>query len=342
MYFLSGNDKMSRLIREKNWDEVGLGEPKSWPQQLKTACSIMLNSRFPMIIWWGKELLFLYNDAYISTLGIKHPEVLGKPGKMVWSEIWEEIGPLLIGVQQTGVATWSENQRLFLERSGYPEETYHTFSYSPIYNETGQVAGVFTAVQETTASVLTERQLSFLKDFSQEITDNTSTDEMFNNALEVIRNNPLDFPFAALYSQVGNEIKYVEGTHNLSSLSFDEIISLDTYQKDKEIEIHHLPASIITKLTSVIGEKPSSSIILFIFNNPTTSDKILITIGLSLYRKLDELYFNLFEQMADLIKINLIKINEFEAERKKQKHSPKSIDQKQLFLPISAMSSEPH
>lgn len=317
MYFLSGNDKMSRLIREKNWDDCVLGEPKDWPQELKTACSIMLNSRFPMIIWWGPDLLFLYNEAYISTLGIKHPDVLGKPSKEVWSEIWDEIGPLLTGVQKTGIATWSENERLILERSGYPEETFHTFSYSPIYDEKGSVVGVFTAVQETTTSVLTERQLSILKDFSQVIAETKTPEEMFRSAINVIKDNPQDFPFAILYKQEGTIIRYELATHELSAIQLADISGSANEGKDhKETEIQQIPHLVALKIAAAIG-KLSSAIVRLNFASPGSNDKFIAIIGLNPNRKLDELYFNLFEQMADLIKINLIKINEFADERKR-------------------------
>lgn len=318
MYFLSGNDKMSRLIREKNWGDSVLGEPKNWPQQLKTACSIMLNSRFPMIIWWGKDLLFLYNDAYISTLGIKHPEVLGKPGKEVWSEIWDNIGPLLTGVQKNGIATWSENERLILERSGYPEETFHTFSYSPIYDEKGLVVGVFTAVSETTNSVLTARQLSILKDFSQEIAETNTPEELFKSAIDVIKANPHDFPFAIVYKQEEDTINYEFGTHDFSHIQFVEVsLSHNHRTEHKEIEVQHLQESVIEKITSIVDGQLSPSILRLTFINTGFNNKIIMIIGLNPYRSLDELYFNLFEQMADLIKINLIKINEITDERKR-------------------------
>ena len=134
-----------------------------WPQSLRTSVSICLNSRFPILIWWGPELVKLYNDAYREILGAKHPTAMGARGRDVWPEIWHIIGPMLSSVLERGEATWSENIMLPLERKGFAEECYFTFSYSPIHDESGGIGGVFTAVTETTQQVLSERRLRTLR-----------------------------------------------------------------------------------------------------------------------------------------------------------------------------------
>ena len=145
-----------------DWSLTPLGPISTWPSELRGAVSICLTSRFPMLIWWGSEYVMIYNDGYRPMLGTKHPQALGSPGKDVWPEIWDSIGPMLDSVMNTGVATWSRDQKLMLERNGYLEETYFTFSYSPITVDSGEVGGVFTAVVETTDHVLSERRLGTL------------------------------------------------------------------------------------------------------------------------------------------------------------------------------------
>ena len=113
--------------------------------------SICLNSRFPMLVWWGPELVMLYNDAYRQLIGGKHPAALGQPGRECWPEIWHVIGPMLDAVLARGEATWSEDLMLPLERKGFAEECYFTFSYSPIRDEAGEVGGVFCAVRRDDA-----------------------------------------------------------------------------------------------------------------------------------------------------------------------------------------------
>lgn len=157
--FLKGGGVMGELIRTKDWSQTPLGTPQTWPQSLKTAVSILLNSRFPMFVWWGPQLLTFYNDAYMVIAGEKHPEALGTPGPDVWAEIWDVVGPMADQVMQEGTPTWADDQLLYINRFGFVEETYFTFSYSPVFDETGSVKGVFCACTETTEKVLTTRNL---------------------------------------------------------------------------------------------------------------------------------------------------------------------------------------
>ncbi|MCW3079907.1 ATP-binding protein [Segetibacter sp.] len=157
--FLSGGGEMGKLIRTKDWSTTALGSPDSWPSSLRSSISILLNSQFPMFIWWGPEEITLYNDAYRLILGEKHPKALGAPGSKVWSEIWNIVGPLAERVQKQGESNWAEDQLLYINRRGFLEESYFTFSYSPMLNEVGGIAGVFCACTETTEKVLATRKL---------------------------------------------------------------------------------------------------------------------------------------------------------------------------------------
>ncbi|MFC0438313.1 SpoIIE family protein phosphatase [Kutzneria buriramensis] len=160
-----GSSEMATRMRAFDWAASALGEPADWPETMRAAVRICLTSRFPMILWWGPELRFLYNDAYLPLLGSKHP-ALDKPGRQVWSEIWHIIGPMLDSVLATGEATWSDDLLLPMNRHGYWEETYWTYSYSPLLDEAGAVVGVFTAVADTTARVVGGRRMAALQDLS--------------------------------------------------------------------------------------------------------------------------------------------------------------------------------
>ncbi|WP_426046147.1 sensor histidine kinase [Brevundimonas sp. TWP3-1-2b1] len=145
-------------MRAHDWSISPLGPPEDWAQSLRTTVSLMLNSRYPMFIAWGPELAFLYNDGYQPIFGAKHPHTLGLPFKQVWSEIWADIEPL-VDRALAGEATFNENLHLVMARNGFPEDTWYTFSYSPVRDESGGVGGMFCACQETTAQVLLERRL---------------------------------------------------------------------------------------------------------------------------------------------------------------------------------------
>ena len=156
--FLAGADEMSVLMRGHDWSTSPVGPPEGWPQSLRSAVGLMLANKHIMFVAWGPDLAFLYNDAYRPVFGKKHPWALGRPFREIWSEVWEEVEPL-VNAALGGEATWSENLHLVLERNGYPEDSWFTFSYSPLRNEDGEVAGIFCAASETTDTVLTERRL---------------------------------------------------------------------------------------------------------------------------------------------------------------------------------------
>src|SRR5579863_6300629 len=204
--------KMADLVRAFNWGATPLGDPAFWPPGLKTTVRIMLTSRFPMWMFWGPELTMLYNDAYArTTLGKKHPWALGKPANVVWSEIWKDIGPRIERVLETGEASWDETLFLILERGGYPEETYHTFSYSPLVGPDGANAGMLCVVIEDTGRVLGERQLASLITLSSALVDANTRTEVFA-AIERGLQGQKDIPFALLYlfdEQTSGRLKLV-------------------------------------------------------------------------------------------------------------------------------------
>ncbi len=153
--FLNDGGEMGQLIRHKDWSKTTLGDPENWPQSLRTTLSILLNSKFPMFIWWGQDLIQFYNDAYRPSLGNdgKHPKALGQTGEDCWPEIWPTIKPMIDQVRQGGDATWREDQLIPIHRNGKLENVFWTFSYSPVKTENGEVGGVLVTVIETTEKV---------------------------------------------------------------------------------------------------------------------------------------------------------------------------------------------
>lgn len=197
--FLSGGGEMGARMRELDWTATALGPPASWPQSLKTIVRVMLDSRYAMWMAWGSELTFFCNDAYLPTVGIKRDWVLGARSDVVWAEIWPDIGPRIQHVLRSAEATWDEALQLFLERSGYPEETYHTFSYSPVYDDESRVAGMLCVVTEVTERVIGERRLRALRDLASRTVGTVSVEENAARIAAVLAQYPEDVPFAALY-----------------------------------------------------------------------------------------------------------------------------------------------
>jgi PAS domain S-box-containing protein len=193
----AGNGEMASLIRTTDWSKTPLGPVESWPQSLRTAVSICLGSRHPIVLWVGPERWMFYNDGYRPMLGeSKHPQFLGRPGQECWAEIWDIIGPMMDQVIETGRATWSENLFLLMNRSGYLEETYYTFSYSPIRDEKGRPSGIFNACTETTGRVLGDRRMKTLRDMAVEARTVTDAARL---CAEILGRNPRDIPFALVY-----------------------------------------------------------------------------------------------------------------------------------------------
>lgn len=183
-----------------DWAATPLGEPRSWPQSLQTAVDILLSSRFPMWMAWGPQLTFFCNAAYRrDTLGRKYPWALGRPAREVWAEVWDDAGPRIDTVLATAKATWDEALLLLLERSGYPEETYHTFSYSPLRDDAGAVVGMLCVVSEDTERVIAERRMATLRDLGSDRGVARTEREALEFAGRQLDRNRRDLPFTLTY-----------------------------------------------------------------------------------------------------------------------------------------------
>ena len=191
---------LAHLIGAQDWTSTPLGPIETSPQSLRTALSICLESRFPILIWWGPELVMLYNEPYAQLLGNKHPGALGQRGVDCFPEIWHLIGPMLAGVRDGGEATWSPDQLVELDRSGVVEECYFTFGFSAIRDETGAVNGIFTAVAETTSHVIGARRLRILRQLTSETSGARTPAEVCERAAAVFRGSvAISFSVAYLF-----------------------------------------------------------------------------------------------------------------------------------------------
>ncbi|MFO1306268.1 MAG: ATP-binding protein [Burkholderiales bacterium] len=191
---------MGARIRAFDWTTTPLGAPGTWPRSLKTAVRIMLDSRYAMWMLWGPDFTFLCNDAYAAqTLGIKRTWAVGASARRVWAEIWPDIGPRIDRVLAGGEATWDEALLLFLERSGTREETYHTFSYSPLPDDHGAIAGMLCVVTEETERVIGERRVKLLRDLAAEVAPAKATREVLDALQRTVRADARDMPFALVF-----------------------------------------------------------------------------------------------------------------------------------------------
>src|SRR5262245_35341285 len=188
---------MGDRIRTFDWSATPLGPTGEWPPSLREAVSLCLRSRFQLAIYWGPELILLYNDAERDVLGAMHPHALGRPAAEVLADMWDVVGPMLHRVLATGEATWSVDQALRLNRQGFVEEAFFTYSYSPVPDR-GGIGGVLLVTFETTDRVLAERRLRTLRELAAETAKARSADEACARAAEVLAGNPSDLPFCLL------------------------------------------------------------------------------------------------------------------------------------------------
>lgn len=208
--FLKGGGEMGKLIRDKDWNKTIVGNPTEWPQSLRTTLSIILNSKFPMFLFWGPELICFYNDAYRPSLGEegKHPDVLGSRAEDYWQGIWPDIKPLIDHILAGGDANWSDDQLLPIYRNGEMQDVYWSFCYSPVYDESGIPAGVFVTCTETTEKV------NLMKKFA-------SSELRFRSLAE---QTPI---YIFIANQEAEVTYWNEQWLDFTGLSYDEAIALD-------------------------------------------------------------------------------------------------------------------
>ncbi len=213
-----GGGAVGEDLAAVDWAATALGDPDSWPRSLSTVVRALLSSRFSMWMAWGPDLTFFCNDAYRhQTLADKYPWALGRPASEVWAEIWPDIGPRIETVMRTGTATWDEALLLFLERSGYREESYHTFSYSPLSDDDGVIVGMLCVVSEETERVIGERRLATLRDLGSDPTAVRTEAEVVDAACRHLANASQLVPFTLIYRYEEDGTARLAGTAGLDA-----------------------------------------------------------------------------------------------------------------------------
>jgi len=211
----AGGGHVGELMQHHDWSASPLGGPEGWPQSLRTVVTLLLQSRFPMFVAWGPELGFLYNDAYAEILGAKHPAALGRRFSDIWSEIWPDISPL-IDAAMAGQATYREDLPLVMNRKGFAEQTWFTFSYSPVRDETGAVAGMFCAVAETTPRVVANRGMQKLNEtlerrVAEALAERTLLAELIERTPAFVQVVDLEYRWLAINRAAADEFERIFG-----------------------------------------------------------------------------------------------------------------------------------
>jgi PAS domain S-box-containing protein len=329
--WLRGGGEMGALMRSKDWSNTLLGTVENWPRSLQVSAGICVSSRFDLIVWWGPDLVMLYNDSYRRTLGRKHPEALGRPGREVYPEVWDIAGPMLEHVLATGEATWSDDLMLLLDRNGYPEETYHTFSYTPIRDADGKVVGVITPVSETTEEVISRRRLFTLRELASRSVDAENETEAWEFAAKALGTNPYDIPFALLY-RFDHEVSSAEAMAS-AGIARGNSFLLDFVNLKSEARIAQLIREVVAQGDAVEfgelnqlgvhlpggfwGESPTELVLLPISQTGPASGMGVLVAGVNRHKKLDEDYRGFLNLVAGQIAKSVADARVLDGERRR-------------------------
>lgn len=342
---------MAALMRAHDWTKTPLGPVEQWPQSLRTTLSIILNSGYPMFVWWGKHYANLYNDAYRPVLGAsKHPQFLGQSGKDCWSEIWDAVGGMAERVMTAGEPSWAEDFLLLMDRYGYLEETYFTFSYSPVRDETGGVGGIFCACIETTKQVLGERRLRTLRDLAAQAGEAKDVEVACKIAATTLANNPADLPFALLYLvDERGESAHLVGTAGLEAGTPASPTTIDLLGNGGDIQPQVWPLheaietnqavrveQVIERFGALSGgpwdESPHTALIVPVASHGQARPTGLLVTGISPRRSLDDDYQGFLELVASQIASAIADARAYEAERQRAESLAEIDRAKTLFF----------
>jgi signal transduction histidine kinase/DNA-binding response OmpR family regulator len=321
---------MASLVSTFDWATTPLGPAAEWPESLKAVVRILLTSRFAMWMGWGTELTFLYNDAYAHmTLGKKHPWALGRPASEVWSEIWADIGPRIERVLQTREASWDEELLLFLERNGYSEETYHTFSYSPLTGSDGEITGLLCVVIEETARVIGERQVMLLRSLASTLGD-AVTGQVPVSIKRGLEADERDLPFTLtyLFEESGTRLDLVccTGVEAGQPVS-PQVIELDrkpakwpikeVLGKKSAVTIEGLAQRFADVPVGIWGVAPAKARLIPIARQGQEKPVGILIAALNPYRQLDPGYAGFLDLVAGQIAASFASSRAFEEERER-------------------------
>ncbi|KAB8319984.1 response regulator [Tolypothrix campylonemoides VB511288] len=327
---------MGKVVRSMDWSKTPLGPIESWPQSLRTTVSLCLASNFPVNIIWGRGRVQIYNDGYWPLCGDKHPHSMGQDYKECWRSAWDAIGEPCERAT-AGETAFLENQRMFLDRNGYLEETFFTFSLSPIRDETGSVGGLFHPVTEMTQQILAERRLKVLRDLADHTADAKTIEEACGLIAQALAAHELDLPFTLFYrldpdgkqadlvgmtglepgSAVCPRVVDLEVSPEWALAEVTRLAMADQRSSGQIRQVNHLEQRFGAFKCSPYPETPQSAIVMPIALPGLAHSWGMFVAGVSPRRALDEAYQTFYTLLGKAVTTVITNAHAYEEERKR-------------------------
>ncbi|GAB3270610.1 hypothetical protein GCM10027347_41400 [Larkinella harenae] len=316
---------MGQLIRSMDWSKTALGPTSTWPQSLRTSVSLCLSSTFPILIAWGPETIQIYNDSYRPICGAKHPESMGQNFRICWETALPVVGDKFTRGQQ-GEGTYIKDQRMFLDRYGYLEEAFMTFSFAPIRDESGEVGGIFHPITETTDKMLSARRTQVLRDIASLTSQAKTNDDIYAGLTAAAADFDLDLPFLLFYElqEEGQRARLVS-TAGLSGEQPvpDGLDDLSTAETEWLTDLHQTQeiSEVAQRIGALVGgpypEPPHTVLRLPIFLSTKEQPVGFFLAGVSPRRALDQDYLNFYALLANTINMAFSNVYAYQEEQKR-------------------------
>ena len=304
--FLDGGGISGKVARSLDWSRTPLGPPGGWPQSLKTIVGVILQSRHPMFLWWGPELIQVYNDAYLPSFGAgKHPAAMGQRGRDCWQEVWPIIWPQIDDVMSRRRSSWNEDQLAPVFRNGHLEEVYWTYGYSPVLDDGGGVGGVLVVVTETTSQVVVSRRNRTMRALAERTALTTDPTVMLDAAVDALQGARHDVPFALAYRYDGRSraLRLVRAAGLTDPAAVDATVRARMGPSpfgDREPRAEVVPCDAACKLPGGVWPEPAPALFVVpVSPSGRQSSTDVIVFGLSPRLPFDDGYRNHLTQIAN-------------------------------------------
>jgi len=291
---LWGRGECAELVASLDWGQTALGPVAGWSAALRATVRDVLHSRQPMLLFWGPELIQLYNDSFVPSFGRgKHPAAMGQPARACWAEAWPVVGAQIEAVMSCGEPVWFEDALVPIERNGRMEEAFWTYSYSPAFDDDLSIAGTLVIVTETTGRVIATRRLAALAQLGASLSSATGRSDVLDALAAVVAARPDDIPFASIDG--GDATRTI-------GIAEDMVPRADIAEAMRQ----DAPALELARGISA-GVWPEPVITLLLHRHPAA--RLEVAFGVSPRLPLDDGYRSFLRQLSDQLAAALVRID---------------------------------